>query len=50
MLCEQYWSVHTGQSADQAVCALSLHMSRTETARFEIVVLTDEGSVTTTPG
>ncbi len=47
-LWEQCWSVHAGQTLDQAVGALSLHMSRTHgTARFEIEVITDTGSVLT---
>lgn len=50
-LCEHCWSVHAGQTLDQAVDALSLHMSRTHgTARFEIEVITDERSVLTKTG
>lgn len=50
-LCEHCWSVHAGQTLDQAVDALPLHMSRTHaTARFEIEILTDVGSVLTKTG
>ena len=50
-LCEHCWTVRDGQALDQAVDALSLHMSRTHgTARFEIEVITEEGSVLTKTG
>ncbi|MCT2222561.1 hypothetical protein [Microbacterium paraoxydans] len=50
-LCELCWSVRAGQTLDQAVDGLSLHMSRTHgIARFEIEVVTDEGSVLTKTG
>ncbi len=50
-LCDQCWTVHAGQTLDEAVDALSLHMSRTHgTARFEIEVITEEGSVLTKTG
>lgn len=50
-LCENCWSVHAGQTLNQAVDALSLHMSRTHaTARFEIEIITDDGSIVTKTG
>lgn len=42
-LCEQCWLIDVGRTLDDAIAALSLHMSRTHgTARFDIEIMTDQ--------
>lgn len=41
-LCSECWLIDANRTLDQAIAALSLHMSRTHgTARFEIEIMTD---------
>ena len=42
-LSEQCWLIAVGRTPDDAIAALSLHMSRTHgTARFDIEIMTDQ--------